>query len=137
MRATIETLDSHELPGFLWGKRIVQGNFVKLLIELEAGEKAIIERHDLSRYVLVEVTNPDHNDPKLRHQFRNDPELLPDPTVKYTIKDFCAPTGLVRKFNTPGEAKNWAAELRGHLEKLKEIVVHNAHSAPSKETFEL
>lgn len=63
-----------------------------------------------------------------------DPE--PSSRIPVTIAAFCASEGYFRDFPTTGEAQNWTAELRNHIQKFKDIIEHQARPL-KRETFDL
>jgi hypothetical protein len=151
MRATIEHFDKHEMQDTGWFGRkkkvLVQANWVKLLIELTDDEKAIVERHKLGEYTLYSKPNPAYTS---FHQIRNDTiarygpndalvsPLSEEPPKEIHVKIswFLTPDGYWQRFENISDAKNFAGQLREHIQKLKDIIDHSA-TPGQKETFDL
>lgn len=157
MHVTIEHLDHIEtVTTTFFGREkreITPGNFVKFKIELTDKEHSVLETRQLWSAVLREVPDPNYQhrlrrykedcadfaiDQKLRPlitAFQTPPQE-PERTLKTTIADFCNPNGLTTSFASPGEAKNWAVELRSYIQKINDIIDYNAKPG-TNETFDL
>lgn len=150
MRVTIEHLDKHEIQEQGWFRtktKVIPGNWVKIFIQLSNEENAVIQRHDLAKYILHSEPNPEY--PKFQKyvsdyyaRYGKDdkigpgPEHAPPEILQMPIRWFLNPNGFWRNFETPSDAKNWAGELRSLVQRLKEIIEHNA-TPPKTETFDL
>lgn len=140
MRATIEPLPN---------------NIVRLIIQLSDEAREILTRQNIWSRTFIEEANPiyetqmeaykrawqDYEDDKkskaevVRWFAKRPIDLEPSKVIHVTVAEFCNPQGFVRAFASAGEAKSWAAELRTHIEKLRNILESNRTPA-QKETFD-
>jgi hypothetical protein len=145
VRVTIEQNQKDYTSGLIFKKTHTYFHVV-IHIEFNEAEKSILDKRKLWDSVLYEVRNDDYYNPFLReleavpahpdsYEGRH-PTPKMKPTVTKTIRDLCDPKKSTRSFDTPGEAKNWATELRGHIKKLKDIIEYN-ESTGKTETFDL
>jgi hypothetical protein len=135
MHVEIEHLQELVKKGFIFTKR-TPGFFVKLTIHLTQDEFNVLNTRYLGDYILAEIPRFNYEETRVYWTNKGHPELAGDPTQKLKIREFCDPKGLVLQFKTPGEAKNWADEIRKHLESLKRVIDHN-RDIGNKETFDL
>lgn len=133
MRITIEHSERETSQGWLRKKKQTWYD-VQLTILLTETERAILDRRKLWDHTMFEIPHPALQDPWVQKH----PDLGPlEPTVKFTIKRFCATNGMVRSFSSVGEAKNFDGELRTtFLPQLKEIIDFNEKPG-ANDTFEL
>jgi hypothetical protein len=152
MHVTIEHLDQIETPYKTFFGRtktdINRGNFVKILIELTLTERAVLDKADIWNHPLIQIPNPAYSAEQERALLREYEEerkrfllpiskpQIPSRTIKTTIADFCNSEGMLRRFGTIGEARNFALEARKYIQQIKEIIDHNA-SPRQNETFDL
>jgi hypothetical protein len=141
MRATIEPFPN---------------NIIRVFIQLSEEARTIFDKQNIWGRMLFDYPNP-HYEVQIRayekawetykSQARSSSQgtrdiakapIDPEPLKQFpiTVAQFCSAAGLVREFPTAGEAKEWAAELRTHIDNLKKIIEQNK-APPEKETFEL
>jgi hypothetical protein len=160
MHVTIDHLDKREIEQKGWFGRtktvVISGHWVKLCVELSESERATVIQRNISDAVITKIPNPRydteykgylfmlelsnkpvHPDSYVgRHPEKHVRPEPPDRMVPVTLAMFCDRDGFYRVFETPGEAKNWAVELRKHLQALKQLIDHNT-GLGTTETFDL
>ncbi len=148
MNVSIEHFDRYILEKRLlfWKtKKAIPGYWVKLLIELGDDERAVMEKPEIGGHTIFSEPNPayasflrimnSYTDPN--DKMRPHPDEAPPARSSFTIRQFCNPKGFWKRFDTLGEAKNWAHDLRTYVQEIKEILDYNSTSPVGKETFTL
>jgi hypothetical protein len=153
MRVTIDHHDKYqyEKQGFFRTKLVtVPGHWVRVLIELSDDEKETVVNQNISDYSIHSLPNPEYpkfiqsmnahyakyGDTPKEREIGPSLENAPPQTLHIYIRSLVDPKGYWRNFDNLSDAKNWAAELRPIVQKLKGVIDQVSTPGPA-ETFEL
>jgi hypothetical protein len=155
MHITIEHHDKREYPqqqqpGWFGTRKTIlvtdRAHWVKALVQLSEDEQRIIEKNNLWDYTLFSIPNRRNLEAfhKIVQEHRErfglnhpaEPRETPPTEAHISIRRFLKPDGFWQKCDNLSDAKNWAGELRTHIQHLKDVIDHVA-TPPTNETFDL